>query len=47
MAADSISLLEVNVLNNGIFLAIDRIWYFWRQLADTKNIFKELTKIER
>ena len=38
MAAESISLLEVNVLNNEIFLAIDRIQYLLRQLADTKNI---------
>ena len=47
VAADSISFLEVNALNSEIFLAINRIQYLWRQRADTSNIFKEITNIDR
>ena len=47
MRADSISLLEVNALNNEIYLAINRIRYLWRQRADKNSIFKEITKIEQ
>ena len=46
MTSDSISFLEVNALNNELFLAINRIQY-WRQRADTSSIFKEITKIKR
>ena len=31
LTSDSILLLEVNGLNNEVFLAIDRIRYLWRQ----------------
>ena len=47
MISDSVSFLEVNALNNEIFLAINRIRYLWRQRADTNCIFKEITKIEQ
>ena len=47
MTLESISLLEVNALNNEVFLAINRIRYLWRQRADPNNTFKEITKIER
>ena len=47
MTSDSIPFLEVNALNNKVFLAINRIRYLWRQRADTNSIFKEMTKIEQ
>ena len=47
MPIDSIPFLEVNALNNEVFLAINRFRYFWRQRADTNSIFKEITKIEQ
>ena len=47
MISDSISFLEVNGLNNEIFLEIKRIRYLWRQRSVTNSIFKEITKIER
>ena len=46
MTSDSIPFLELNVLNNEVFLAVNRIRYLWRQRADTNSIFKERTKIE-
>ena len=42
MTSDSIPFLEANALTNEVFLAINRIRYLWRQLADTNSIFKEL-----
>ena len=47
MTSDSISLLEVNALSNEVFLTINRIPHLWRQRADTKSIFKKITKIEQ
>ena len=47
MTSDSIPFLEVNALNNKVFLTINRIRYLWRQRADTNSIFKEMTKIEQ
>ena len=47
MTSDSIPFLEVNALNNKVFLAINRIRYLWRQRADTNSIFKEMTKIQQ
>ena len=47
MTSDSISFLEVNALNNEVVLVIYRMWYLWRQRADTNSIFKEITKIEQ
>ena len=47
MTSESISFLEVNALNNKVFLAINRIRYLWRQRADTNSIFKGITKIEQ
>ena len=47
MISDRISFLEVNGLNNEIFLEIKRIRYLWRQRSVTNSIFKEITKIER
>ena len=47
MISDSISFLEVNGLNNEIFLEIKRIPYLWRERSVTNSIFKEITKIER
>ena len=47
MTSESIPFLEVNALNNKVFLAINRIRYLWRQRADTNSIFKEMTKIEQ
>ena len=47
MTSDSIPFLEVNALNNKVFLAINRIRYLWRQRADTNSIFKEMIKIEQ
>ena len=47
MTSDSIPFLEVNALNNKVFLAINRIRYLWRQRADTNSISKEITKIEQ
>ena len=47
MTSDSIPFLEVNALNNKVFLAINRIRYLWRQRADTNSIFKEMTEIEQ
>ena len=47
MISDRISILEVNGLNNEIFLEIKRIRYLWRQRSVTNSIFKEITKIER
>ena len=47
MTSDSISFLEVNALNNKVFLAINRIRYLWKQRADTNTTFKEITKIEQ
>ena len=47
MISDSISFLEVNALNNEVFLAINRIRYLWRQHANTDSILKEITKIEQ
>ena len=47
MTSDNIWFLEVNALSKEVFLAINKIQYLWRQRADTNNIFKEITKIER
>ena len=47
MTSESISFLEVNALNNKVFLAINRIRYLWRQRADTNSIFKGITKIKQ
>ena len=47
MTSESISFLEINALNNKVFLAINRIRYFWRQRANTNSIFKGITKIEQ
>ena len=47
MTLDSIPFLEVNALNNEVFLAINRIRYLWRQRADTNIIFNEITKTEQ
>ena len=40
MTSDSITFLEVNDLNNEVFLAINRIRCLWKQRADTNSIFK-------
>ena len=47
MTSESISFLEINALNNKVFLAINRIRYFWRLRANTNSIFKGITKIEQ
>ena len=47
MTSESISFLEINALNNKVFLAINRIRYFWRQRANRNSIFKGITKIEQ
>ena len=39
MAADSISLLEVNALNNEIFLAINRIRHLWKRYQSITKYF--------
>ena len=47
MTLDNIPFLEVNALNNEVFLAINRIRYLQRQRADTNIIFNEITKTEQ